>query len=185
MNRMSESYVLLGTVSSANPSRREVRVNLRKGREQALTSVTRIQFVLRDGETLNCKVDTLRNTGADPILVLAPGTTRDNVARMKHAAVNVEKTALGTQTEPKYTSSDLIGIEVRLESDALLGTVMEIIETGANDVLEIEKPGGGYVLLPLLDALVNSIDWDKNRLVVGDITPFVVDDEDSDSERLV
>jgi 16S rRNA processing protein RimM len=72
----------------------------------------------------------------------------------------------------------LLGLTVVGEGDAVLGTITELIETRANDVIEVAKPGGGSLLLPVIEQVIESVDLETGRVYVGDIAPYVVDDED-------
>lgn len=174
---MSAKPIELATVSAANPSRREIRLRVRKGLKEALASQTHLQLVLSDGEAMACKVNTVRPAGDESIVELAPGTTRDNVARMRDAAVMIDapEPAQDWQALPE----DLVGFQVEAKGLGPLGEVVGIIVTNANDVLEISKTTGGGMLLPLIDRVIERVDWDTQRLFLGDIEPYRVDDNES------
>lgn len=60
----------------------------------------------------------------------------------------------------------LIGMEVVTEDGELLGTLSEIMETGANDVLIIHDEEGNETLLPDIESVVLGIDPDHDQIVV-------------------
>jgi hypothetical protein len=47
-----------------------------------------------------------------------------------------------------------------------------------NEAIEIEKTGGGRMLLPLIEDLIEEVQEHARMLVVGDIAPFMVDDDE-------
>jgi 16S rRNA processing protein RimM len=69
--------------------------------------------------------------------------------------------------EGEFRLYQLIGLEVVDEAGARIGTVTDLLETGANDVFIIE-PGDGAadILLPYHESVVLQIDPDAGRMVV-------------------
>ncbi len=66
----------------------------------------------------------------------------------------------------QYYQDDLIGLEVWTTDEEYLGDVVEILETGANDVFIVDGGDHGEVLLPAIEQVVKWIDLDENRMVV-------------------
>ena len=66
----------------------------------------------------------------------------------------------------EYFIADLIDIEVYEENDKLLGVLKNVIETGANDVYEIEMTDGREVLIPAIKECVLSVDVEDRKMVV-------------------
>ena len=62
--------------------------------------------------------------------------------------------------------ADLIGMEVYEENDELLGTLTDVIQTGANDVYAVEMKDGREVLIPAIRQCSRSVDTDSNKMVV-------------------
>lgn len=171
--------------SGVNPARRELRLRLMRGRETALESPGRIRLVLPDGEAMVCKVMSARLEADRAIVVLAVGTTRDNVARMKGASAAVPSSGLTSGGAEMASISEVIGFEVRTTEGRVLGEITEAFETGANDVIEVANDRGGSILLPVIDDVIVSIDCDAGVVVVGDLAPYAVDDHENDLTRLV
>lgn len=66
----------------------------------------------------------------------------------------------------EYFIADLIDIEVYEEDDKLLGVLKNVIETGANDVYEVEMTDGREVLLPAIKECILSVDVEARKMVV-------------------
>ncbi len=66
----------------------------------------------------------------------------------------------------EYFIADLIDIEVYEEDDKLLGVLKNVIETGANDVYEIEMTDGRDVLIPAIKECILSVDIEGRKMVV-------------------
>jgi len=65
----------------------------------------------------------------------------------------------------EYYREDLIGLEVWTVDDEYLGDVVDILETGANDVFIVHGERG-EILLPAIEQVVQWIDLEENRMVV-------------------
>lgn len=66
-----------------------------------------------------------------------------------------------------YYHHQILGLNVVDENGAPLGRVVEILETGANDVLVIaQEEKNGNFLLPYIDSVVRSIDLIGGRITV-------------------
>ena len=60
----------------------------------------------------------------------------------------------------------LIGLKVQTEDGHLLGEIIDIIETGANDVYVVESAEYGEVLIPDTDEVIVEIDTDAGMMIV-------------------
>lgn len=67
--------------------------------------------------------------------------------------------------EDEYYWDDLIGLDVVNLAGEALGRVEGLLETGANDVLQV-RDGETERLLPFVDAVVKEVDLEAGRLVV-------------------
>lgn len=60
--------------------------------------------------------------------------------------------------EGSWWRADLVGLAVVDESGARLGTVDDVVPTGGKDLLCVERPGRGELLVPLVDEYVLSVE---------------------------
>lgn len=91
---------------------------------------------------------------------------RESVDKFRHVLLQVPEAELAPLPEGEYYRFQLIGLTVVAKDGTLLGTLDEIIETGANDVYRVHPAEGADVLLPALDDVIISIDLDAKRMVV-------------------
>lgn len=67
--------------------------------------------------------------------------------------------------ENEYFIKDLVGIKVYTEEGSFLGTLVEVLKTGANDVYVI-KTEEREILIPAIKEVVKKIDIDNKVMVV-------------------
>jgi 16S rRNA processing protein RimM len=66
----------------------------------------------------------------------------------------------------EYFIADLIGLKVYDEDDNYLGELINVIETGANDVYEVKFEDGRDVLFPAIKQCILGVDIDNRTMKV-------------------
>lgn len=175
---MTQEWVQIGRVRSVNPGRREVRIAPAQDCEQAFAALRWLHLALRDGEKMRCRVAVMRG-GDAPVATLALGVPRDHVARMKGAAVLLERAEVEATIPEQRRRRPAItpGMRVVGPDGAEIGVIKDIYKTGANEACVIEKTHGGVMLLPLIEQVVAHVDPAAAVVQVSDIAPFAVDEE--------
>ena len=66
----------------------------------------------------------------------------------------------------EYFIADLIGLKVYTEDDAFLGTLDDVIQTGANDVYQVVTEEGKEILIPAIRQCILEVDVEEDRMKV-------------------
>ncbi|WP_028537244.1 ribosome maturation factor RimM [Paludibacterium yongneupense] len=90
---------------------------------------------------------------------------REAAEAMRGMQIAVPRSELPPPDEDEYYWADLIGLEVFNADGVRLGSVSELMETGANDVLVVDD-GDSRRLIPFVDAVVGSVDLEARRIEV-------------------
>ncbi len=91
---------------------------------------------------------------------------RTSVERFHNALLQIPETALAPLPEGEYYRFQLLGLTVVDRNGIALGTLDEVIETGANDVYRVHSESGTDLLLPALRDVIVSVDLAAKRMVV-------------------
>lgn len=102
------------------------------------------------------------------ILVLTLGgiTTREAAQGLRHAEVFIAADASIPLGEDEYYLHDLYGLRVETHEGVELGSVREVLETGANEVLVVARPDQPDVLIPMIHDVVEDLDIAAGRVVI-------------------
>lgn len=111
-------------------------------------------------------VATAREAQGYVYLKLKGFADRDSVDKFRHAILQIPEDALPSLPEGEYYRFQLLGLEVIATDGTPLGTLAEIIETGANDVYRVHPAEGADILLPALDEVIVAIDLAAKRMTV-------------------
>ena len=65
-----------------------------------------------------------------------------------------------------YYIADLIGLDVYTDEGALLGKIIDIYNTGANDIYTVKTLEGKEVLLPAIKDVIKQVDIQNKKVIV-------------------
>lgn len=96
---------------------------------------------------------------------LAQINTRDQAIGLRGVTVGVLRSKFPELAQDEYYWTDLIGLSVCNLSQQLLGTVENLLETGANSVLVIKNEDQQY-LVPFVGNYIINVDMEKGQIIV-------------------
>lgn len=117
-----------------------------------------------DGQWQSYEVETVKIHSNILIAKLDGVDDRDAAFACKGMLVAVPRDQLPEPHEDEYYWSDLIGLNVANEQGVDFGKVVDVFETGANDVLVVK--GDKERLIPFIDQVVLQVDLDAKTMVL-------------------
>jgi 16S rRNA processing protein RimM len=104
------------------------------------------------------------------LLRLAGVASREQADALRNRWLFVDETDAVELADGLYWVHDIVGLDVQDEAGVHLGTIREVLFTGANEVYIVETPptvnNGHDLLLPAIDEVVRAVDLDANRMTV-------------------
>lgn len=102
-------------------------------------------------------------------------TTPETVGIFRNHFVYVKTSALPELPKGEYYHHQVIGLRVVDENGVELGCVVDVIATGANDVLVVLQANGKEFLLPVVDEMVLDIDIEKHEILARPLPGLISD----------
>lgn len=90
----------------------------------------------------------------------------NDVEQYKNAALFVTREDAVPLEEDEYFIADLIGLTAETDEGKTLGTVADVIQTGANDVYVVHTAEDRELLLPAIRDCVRSVDMETGKIIV-------------------
>ena len=112
-----------------------------------------------------CEVERSRWSRGLVYLALSGIDSRDAAEELRGALLEVPENELTPLPEGQYYQFQVLGLEVRTPEGDLLGRLVEVLSTGANDVYVV-RGGSKELLIPAIDDVVKEVDVAGGRLVV-------------------
>ena len=105
-----------------------------------------------------------RVQGAAVVAKLAGIDDRDQAAALRGQRIAVARSEFPPAAPGEYYWADLVGLQVVNAGGVVLGKVVRLFETGANDVMVVE--GERERLLPFIDTVIRGVDIAAGRIRV-------------------
>ncbi|WP_342076546.1 ribosome maturation factor RimM [Yoonia sp. SS1-5] len=92
--------------------------------------------------------------------------TKEDADRLRNTTLHADRAKMPALPDDEYYYADLIGLTVLDTGGATLGTIRNVVDHGAGDLLEIAAPGqSDTILLPFTQAAVPTVDLAGKRVV--------------------
>ena len=156
---MRDRPVTLAAIIGAHGVTGEVRLKLFG---EGLASLERHETFNHGALTLQ----KLRDDGKGGAIARFAGIADRNAAEaLRGTTLTIPRSELPALEEGEYYHADLIGLPAVSDAGEELGKVVAVENFGAGDILEIERPGGKRLMVPMTPAAVP--EWNGDRVVVA------------------
>jgi 16S rRNA processing protein RimM len=126
--------------------------------------IERVTIGKDDGEKIERRVESIRGHDARRIIKLQGCDTIEAAEQLIGWSLFVRREDFGPLPEGEYYWFEVEGLDVYDEDGKYYGRVVEIMETGSNDVYVVQD-GKREILLPMIESVVKTIDVKENKLI--------------------
>lgn len=160
-----EDLLQVGIITSTHGVRGEVKVYPTTDDPRRFRRLKEV--VLDTGrEKLNLEIEDVKFFKQFVILKFKGLDNINDIEKYRQKSLYVtRKNAVRLQRD-EYFIADLIGLKVEDEDGNELGTIKDVIETGANDVYEVEMADGRSLLLPAIKQCILNVDVENGTMQV-------------------
>lgn len=170
-----ENYLRVGVISSTHGIGGEVKVFPTTDDSQRFKKLKKV--LLDTGkEYLELEVERVRFFKQMVIVKFKGYNNINDIEKYKGKDLLVTRENAVPLAENEYFIYDIIDAQVETEDGKALGTLTEVLTTGANDVYVVKLPSGKEALLPVIDDCVKEIDTEQKRVVVH-LMPGLLEEE--------
>lgn len=176
------SYLIIGEVLRPHGVKGEMRMKIITDYpERVLHDLSHV-YIGRDTEepAQRYEVQSARFHQMYILLQLKGLDDRDQVDALRGNLIMVDLDHAVPLDEDEFYLYELIGLTVKTQDGIELGTIIEVMETGANDVYIINSPRYGQLLVPAHDQTLVEIDL-ENEYVIMDLPDGILPDQASNS----
>jgi 16S rRNA processing protein RimM len=162
---MALPYLVLGRVVKAWGLKGELKIEPYAD-SMAIAAGSATVYLERAGSALiEYAVERARQAGSAWIVRLRDVQTVDQAERLIGCELLIPRSAAPTLPDDTYYQADLIGLRVVTEEGRDLGRIVDILETGANDVYVVHGEGTEW-LLPATKEVVRKVDLAQEIMLV-------------------
>ncbi len=167
-NRPRPQYLLLGKILRPHGIRGELRMKILTDYPERIPALETVYLGRTPTSSVAAyAVEGMRSHKGYGLLKLKSIDTRNQAEELRQLSVMVDiENAVPLEKGELYLFQ-LIGLSVQTEDGETLGTVTEVLETGANDVYIVDSPKYGEILIPATEETIIETDVEAGSLTVG------------------
>lgn len=165
-------FLAVGRVLRPHGVRGELRVELLTSYPERLPH-HRVLYLGDDAQPY--PVERIRLQPEAALIKLSGCDDRDQAEVLRGQLIQIPIEMAVPLEEDEYYHFQIVGVEVSTDQGERLGRVVEVLDTGANDVYVIRGPRG-EVLIPAIEDVVRELDMEGGRMVVT-LLPGLLGDE--------
>ena len=164
---MTDQIVSIGSVRKSHGVRGDVLVSTQIIDDSVIEKLGYIYIADPDGSfTRRYNITWLRQVHQGLILHLESVDDKNASDALKRLDVGIPMEHLPELPADRYYHYQLTGITVKTVQGEVVGTIREVMETGANDVYVVERGDGRDVLIPAIKSIVQEIDLEAQIIII-------------------
>lgn len=137
-----------------------------------LKNLNHLKLQGNQGQETELDFESLRGIPGKLIIKFKGIDTIDDAQAYTGQIVLVREASLKKLPDGEFYWFQVIGLDVYDEDHHSYGKVVEIIETGSNDVYVVQD-GKKEILIPMIDWVVKTIDIEENKLVFDNVEGLI------------
>lgn len=119
----------------------------------------------KDGKTLTVNIEAGKLVGDELQVKIEGINDRDQAFQLRGYTIEIPREEFAPTEDDEYYWADLVGMQVINKEGINLGTIKNLMETGANDVLIINGEHG-QILIPFVSQYVENVDTESKTITV-------------------
>lgn len=172
---MIKNYLELGQIVSTHGIKGEMRFNPWCDKPEFVKKFKTLYFD-KNGEK-SVKVKSARPHGNMVILMLQDIDTVEKAQALKNTVLYMKR-ADAHLPKGTWFVQELFDCTVIDDNNGkVLGTIVDVSETGANDVWHIKIPKGDEVLIPAIKQVIVNVDVEKGEILINPIKGLFEDED--------
>ena len=132
------------------------------------------------------RIQSVRPYKGEMVVLKLQGIDDANTAEtLRNFALTIPENQLAKLPPDSYYQHDILGLQVLTLNGHALGEIVDIIETGSNDVYVIKSPTGDQNLIPAIKDVVKQVDLRRHVMYIEPIAGLLDDEAvfDTDAEE--
>ncbi|MDO4554450.1 MAG: ribosome maturation factor RimM [Lachnospiraceae bacterium] len=160
-----EDFLQVGVITTTHGIRGEVKVFPTTDDANRFKELKEV-YLDTGKEKLPLKVESCKFFKQFVILKFKGIDNINEIEQYKRCPLLISREEAVPLEEDEYFVADLIGLKILTETGVELGTLQNVISTGANDVYEVKLPDGGEVLLPAIKDCIMDVDMEAGEMII-------------------
>ncbi len=163
--QIPDEFLLIGEIVAPFGMRGQVKVRSYTDRVDHLRRRIRFVYLSPEWQQVPLK-NVIEHKPGMLVMTLSGVTKREQAEDLRGTEVAIRRQEAAPLDEDEYFIHQLYGLTVVNEAGETLGRVREVMETGANEVLVVQREGQADALIPMIRDVVQELDMPNQRVVI-------------------
>lgn len=116
------------------------------------------------------RIKSVRPYKGELVILKLEGVDDANTAEtLRNFSIQIPVEELAQLPPDSYYQHEIIGLQVLTMSDQSVGTIVDIMQTGSNDVYDIRTDDGSHVLIPAIKEVIKQVDLVRQTMYIEPI----------------
>jgi 16S rRNA processing protein RimM len=174
---MPQDLILVGIFGAAHGVRGELRLKSYTGDPLAIANYPRLTD---ESGKQTFKILSARPVKDDILVVRVDGIAdRTAAEKLTNTSIYMARADLPPADEEEFYHADLLGLRVETRDGTLIGTIANVLNFGAGDILDVRPDLGDNLLLPFTKKVVPIVEIANKRVIVDMPDEVIVREEDA------
>lgn len=160
-----ENFLQVGVITNTHGIKGEVKVFPTTDDPSRFKSLKNV-FLDTGRERVELEIEQVKFFKQFVILKFKGYDSINDVEQYRKKSLLVSRENAVELQENEYFIADLLGLTVVTDEGKQLGTLKDVLQTGANDVYVVETPEGQEILIPAIRQCILSVDLEEQTMRV-------------------
>lgn len=167
MTTAESNLIAVGRINGTHGIRGQLRFHSYSGNLESLATADLVLLAGNDGSRKSVRIKRAIQHAGKILLTLEGYDSINEASHLIGTELLLQREQLPEPAADEYYWQDLIGLTVMTVNGELLGTLTEIMETGANDVYLVHnRQTGREYLLPAIASVIGNVDLQARQMTV-------------------
>lgn len=157
--------ITIGKARKTHGVKGEIKIDPLTDHPERFKGLRRVYLTSPSGASRECVVRSVRYMDGSPVVLLEGYETPEKARELNGWLLQVPQEETVPLPDGQYYWFELIGMEVLSEAGEKLGRIVDIFETGSNDVY-VMKAGSKEIYLPATREVIRQVDRAAKRMVI-------------------
>ena len=161
-----EQFLRVGVIASTHGVKGEVKVYPTTDNLERFKSLKQVILVTQRQEEIHLTVSGVKFFKQFVILKFKGIDNINDIEKYKTKSLYVTRANAVRLRKDEYFIADLQGLTVINEEEQVIGTLRDVMETGANDVYIVDLTDGREVLIPAIKECILNVDVEGGKIQI-------------------
>ena len=161
-----QEYFEMGQIVNTSGLKGVVKVNPFTDDVKKFEELKKI-FIEKNKELTEYEIEEVRYSKNQVLIKFKGIDTIEDAEKFRNCYLKIARKYAKKLPKDTYYIVDLIGLEVYLEDSTYIGKVIDVFQTGSNDVYVVKREEQADLLLPAIKDVIKEINIEDGKMIVN------------------